>query len=104
MDIRVLFQKEELITVVAQHHETKQVLMVGSANEEAVRLIFETKTAWFWSRTRGALWQKGETSGNTLHVVEAYTDCYQSKLLLLCRPDGPTCHTGAVSCFYTKVL
>ena len=104
MDIAALFQKDEFITVIAQNHETGKVLMAGVANQEAVRLTFETKTAWFWSRTRGELWQKGATSGNYLHVTEAYTDCYHKQLLLLCRPDGPTCHTGEESCFYTRIL
>ena len=104
VDIATLFRNDEFITVIAQNHETGKVLMSGVANREAVRLTFETKTAWFWSRTRGQLWQKGETSGNLLHVVEAYTDCYGKQLLLQCRPDGPTCHTGEESCFFTKIL
>ena len=90
--------------MVIQHYETKQVLMVGFANQEAIEKTQETKTAWFWSRSWSRLWQKGETSGNILHVVEMYKDCDNDALLLLCRPDGPTCHTGEESCFYERVF
>lgn len=101
--VKALFQKSELIPVIVQDSQTKQVLMVAYANEEAVRRTFQTRTAWFWSRSRQALWNKGETSGNFMHVEKVYTDCDNDTLLLLCRPDGPACHTGAVSCFYTEL-
>jgi phosphoribosyl-AMP cyclohydrolase len=104
VNIAALFEKDDLIPVVVQHYATKAVLMLGFANQEAVRLTLESRTAWFWSRSRGRLWQKGESSKNYLHVIEAYTDCDSDALLLLCRPDGPTCHTGDESCFFTKVL
>ncbi len=100
IEIHDLFQKSELIPVIVQNARTKDVLMLGFANEEAVRLTFETKTAWFWSRSRQKLWNKGETSGNFLHVERIITDCDTDTLLLLCRPDGPTCHTGSESCFF----
>ncbi len=100
IEIHDLFQKSELIPVIVQNARTKDVLMLGFANEEAVRRTFETKTAWFWSRSRKKLWNKGETSGNFLHVEKIITDCDTDTLLLLCRPDGPTCHTGSESCFY----
>ena len=100
IEIHDLFQKSELIPVIVQNARTKDVLMLGFANEEAVRLTFETKTAWFWSRSRKKLWNKGETSGNFLHVERIITDCDTDTLLLLCRPDGPTCHTGRESCFF----
>ncbi len=103
MDIKELFAKSELIPVIIQHVDTKKVLMLGFANEEAVRLTLETKTAWFWSRSRQKLWNKGETSGHFLHVKEMWTDCDSDTLLLLCQPDGPTCHTGAESCFFKKI-
>ena len=95
---------EPLTAVVVQDIDTKQVLMVGFANQEAIEKTKETKTAWFWSRSRERLWQKGETSGNYLRVMEIYTDCDNDALLLLCRPDGPTCHTGERSCFYERIL
>ena len=102
-DLDLLFQKSELIPVVIQHADSKDVLMVGFTNREAVELTLKTKTAWFWSRSRNQLWNKGETSGNFLHVREGYTDCDTDTLLYLCAPDGPTCHTGADSCFFRRI-
>ena len=102
-DVKNLFYKSELIPVIVQDIHTKQVLMLGFANEEAVRKTIETKTAWFWSRGRKTLWNKGETSGNFMHVKEIYTDCDTDTLLLLVEPAGPACHTGAVSCFYERL-
>ena len=103
MELSTLFQKSELIPVIIQDEETKDVLMLGFTNLEALRLTIKTKTAWFWSRSRQALWNKGETSGNFLHVSEIYTDCDTDTLLYLCRPDGPTCHTGERSCFFRSI-
>lgn len=102
-DLDRLFQKSDLIPVVVQDWETRDVLMVGFTNREAVELTLETKTAWFWSRSRGELWNKGATSGNLLHVKKALTDCDTDTLLYLCQPDGPTCHTGARSCFFNLI-
>lgn len=98
-----LFQKSDLIPVVVQDLETKDVLMVGFTNREAVRLTLETKTAWFWSRSRQKLWNKGESSGHFLHVKKMVTDCDTDTLLYFCVPDGPTCHTGARSCFFEEI-
>ena len=87
-DVKKLFQKSELIPVIVQDIHTRQVLMLGFANEDAVRKTFETKTAWFWSRSRKQLWNKGETSGNFMYVKEIYTDCDTDTLLLLAEPAG----------------
>ena len=103
MELSELFKKSELIPVIIQDEETKDVLMLGFTNLEAVQLTMKTKTAWFWSRSRNELWNKGETSGNFLHVVEVRTDCDTDTLLYICRPDGPTCHTGERSCFFRKI-
>lgn len=103
MELTELFKKSELIPVIIQDEETKDVLMLGFTNLEAVQLTLKTKTAWFWSRSRNELWNKGETSGNFLHVVEVRTDCDTDTLLYICRPDGPTCHTGERSCFFRKI-
>lgn len=102
-DLCRLFQKSDLIPVVVQDWQSREVLMVGFTNREAVELTLETKTAWFWSRSRGELWNKGGTSGNFLHVKKILTDCDTDTLLYLCKPDGPTCHTGARSCFYNLI-
>ncbi len=98
-----LFRKSELIPVIIQDRETKDILMLGFTNEEAYELTRRTGTAWFWSRSRKKLWNKGETSGNFLHVRKIITDCDTDTLLYLCDPDGPTCHTGARSCFFNDL-
>ena len=102
-DLDLLFQKSDLIPVIIQHAETKDILMLGFTNKEAVELTLKTKTAWFWSRSRQELWNKGGTSGNFLHVKRILTDCDTDTLLYFCIPDGPTCHTGAHSCFFNEI-
>lgn len=102
-DLERLFQKGTLIPVVIQDAESREVLMLGFTNKDAVERTIETKTAWFWSRSRQKLWNKGETSGNFLHVKEVYADCDADSLLYICVPDGPTCHTGARSCFFDRI-
>ena len=103
-DLDQLFQKDSLIPVIIQDEETREVLMLGFINREAVERTLETRTAWFWSRSRQKLWNKGETSGHFLHVKKVLTDCDADTLLYLCRPDGPTCHTGARSCFFNTIV
>ena len=102
-DLDRLFQKSHLIPVIIQHHQTKDVLMLGFTDREAVELTLKTGTAWFWSRSREKLWNKGESSGNFLHVKKMVTDCDTDTLLYLCDPVGPTCHTGAESCFFNTL-
>ena len=98
-----LFQKSDLIPVIIQDVDTNEVLMLGFTNKEAVELSIKTKTAWFWSRSRQTLWNKGESSGNFLHIREIRTDCDADTLLYLCKPVGPTCHTGSRSCFFNVI-
>ena len=88
-----------LTPVVVQDAETDWVLMLAYADEEAIRRTRETCEAWFWSRSRQALWHKGATSGNTMAVEEIRDDCDGDALLYRVRPNGPACHTGAESCF-----
>ena len=102
-DLNLLFQKSDLIPVIIQDADSKDVLMLGFTNREAVELTIKTKTAWFWSRSRQKLWNKGESSGHYLHVREMRTDCDTDTLLYLCQPDGPTCHTGSRSCFFNPI-
>ena len=97
------FDDRGLLTAVVTDSSSGEVLMVAFMNEEALTLTQETGVAHFWSRSRQALWKKGETSGNTLQVDEVLVDCDQDALVLRCTPAGPTCHTGAVSCFYRKL-
>lgn len=100
LDLDMLFQKSELIPVIIQDASDGTVLMLGFTDREAVERTLHTKTAWFWSRSRQRLWNKGESSGNFLHVVKMVADCDTDTLLYVCHPDGPTCHTGRRSCFF----
>ena len=103
MDLSKYFKKSDLIPVIVQHVDTKQVLMLGYTNEEALKNTLETKTVWFYSRSRNKLWNKGETSGHFLMVHEIYGDCDDDTLLILATPKGPTCHTGRDSCFFNEI-
>lgn len=88
-----------LIPVIIQHYKTKQVLMLGFMNREAYEKTINDNYVTFYSRSRQQLWTKGETSDNYLQVKEIRPDCDQDTLLILCEPEGPTCHTGQTSCF-----
>lgn len=94
------FDANELIPAIVQHARSGEVLMLGYMNAEALRLTRETGEVTFYSRSRQALWRKGETSGNVLRLVELRQDCDGDALLVLAEPAGPTCHTGAPSCFF----
>jgi phosphoribosyl-AMP cyclohydrolase / phosphoribosyl-ATP pyrophosphohydrolase len=93
-----------LVPVVVQDHASGDVLMVAYANDEALAKTAETGIAHFWSRSRGKLWMKGESSGNVLRVREARTDCDRDVLLLAVEPAGPTCHTGERTCFGEEAI
>ena len=92
-----------LITAVLTDHGSGALLMVAHMNAEALERTLATSEAHFWSRSRGRLWRKGETSGNVMRVVEARIDCDQDALWLRVEPAGPACHTGARSCFYRRI-
>ena len=89
----------KLRAAIVQDAATNRVLMLAWMDAEAERLTRETGEAWFWSRSRGQLWHKGETSGNVLYVQELRDDCDGDALLVRVRPGGPACHTGSLSCF-----
>jgi phosphoribosyl-ATP pyrophosphohydrolase/phosphoribosyl-AMP cyclohydrolase len=93
------YDERGLVPCIAQDAVTGTVLMFAWMNAEALRLTRQTGEVHFWSRSRQALWRKGETSGNTLALVELRLDCDQDVVLVRVRPAGPTCHTGATSCF-----
>jgi phosphoribosyl-ATP pyrophosphohydrolase/phosphoribosyl-AMP cyclohydrolase len=95
----VTFDANGLATVVVQDRTSGEVLMVAHANAEALRLTAETGYAHFWSRSRNALWKKGETSGNVLRVRETRVDCDRDAVLFLVDPAGPACHSGSRTCF-----
>jgi len=88
-----------IIPAIVQDAETKSILMLGFMNEEALLRTIKSKKVTFWSRTKQKMWEKGETSGNTLKVVSMSTDCDNDTLLLTVLPQGLTCHTGKYSCF-----
>ncbi|MBN2304447.1 MAG: phosphoribosyl-AMP cyclohydrolase [Anaerolineae bacterium] len=100
---RLKWTAEGLIPAVVQDAATRQVLMVAWMNAESLRRTVETGETVFWSRSRGELWHKGATSGNTQRVTGLWVDCDADVLLVQVDPAGPACHTGAVSCFYRTV-
>ncbi|TDL83568.1 phosphoribosyl-AMP cyclohydrolase [Palleronia sediminis] len=97
------FDDAGLIPAIAQDASSGAVLMMAWMNAEAVRRTLETGRVTYWSRSRQAFWVKGETSGNLQHLVEMRIDCDADCLLLQVRQDGPACHTGRQSCFYTAI-
>lgn len=88
-----------LLPAIVQDAQSGRVLMLGYMNRESIGATVETGLVTFYSRSRKALWTKGETSGNTLRVVSIHDDCDHDAILVKAVPNGPTCHTGAVSCF-----
>ena len=99
------FNAEGLIAAIAQHADSGEVLMLAWMNAEALRLTLATGQAHYYSRSRQALWKKGETSGQVQAVVEARVDCDQDAVLLKVRPqgDGGACHVGFRACFYRTI-
>jgi phosphoribosyl-AMP cyclohydrolase len=100
---RPRFDAAGLVTCVATDAETGDVLMVAHMNEEALRRTVETGDAWYYSRSRKALWRKGESSGQVQRVVEMRTDCDQDAVWIKVEQRGAACHTGRRSCFYRAV-
>jgi phosphoribosyl-AMP cyclohydrolase len=94
------FDKEGLVAAVAQQHDTGEVLMLAWMNREAVTRTLETGRVHYWSRSRNALWRKGETSGQDQRLVELRVDCDGDALLLRVEQRGVACHTGQRSCFF----
>lgn len=92
-----------LIPCIAQDHATGEVLMMAWMNAEAVARTVATGRVTYWSRSRGAFWVKGETSGHVQRLVELRVDCDRDALLALVEQEGPACHTNRRSCFYTAV-
>jgi len=97
------FDDRGLLPAVVQDAVSGAVLMVAWMNGEALRKTRETGLVWFWSRSRKALWQKGETSGNVLQLVELRLDCDADAVLVRARPTGPVCHTGKQACFFRRI-
>ena len=97
------FDAAGLVTCVATDAATSEVLMVAHMNDEALRKTIESGEAWYFSRSRNALWRKGETSGHVQRVVEMRLDCDQDAIWIRVEQTGAACHTGRRSCFYRKV-
>ncbi|HAY3550140.1 bifunctional phosphoribosyl-AMP cyclohydrolase/phosphoribosyl-ATP diphosphatase HisIE [Elizabethkingia meningoseptica] len=99
MEINFDKNKDGLVPVIIQNYLTEQVLMLGYMNAEAYQKTLQEGKVTFFSRSKNRLWTKGETSGNFLELKETLLDCDQDTLLIKVKPNGPTCHTGSVSCF-----
>lgn len=97
------FDAHGLVTAVVTDARDGELLMVAHMNAEALALTVETGLAHFWSRSRQSLWKKGETSGHMLEVRDIRIDCDQDAVWVKAVPAGPTCHTGARSCFFRHV-
>jgi phosphoribosyl-ATP pyrophosphohydrolase/phosphoribosyl-AMP cyclohydrolase len=93
------FDERGLIPAIVQDASTREVLTLAYMNRESLQRTIETRETWFWSRSRNELWHKGATSGNTQQVVDLVADCDGDALVVLVKPAGPACHTGARSCF-----
>lgn len=98
----VKFDANGLVTAVAQDAKDGRVLMVAWMNRDALTRTLTTRDVTYWSRSRSELWRKGETSGHTQRLVEAWIDCDGDTLLLKVDQTGPACHTGAPTCFFSQ--
>lgn len=98
------YDAQGLVTGIAIDAQSREVLMVAFMDAEAVARTRETGLAHFHSRSRGRLWLKGESSGHFLRVQEILVDCDQDALVMMVKPEGPACHTGARSCFYRRLV
>jgi len=103
LSLQPKFDASGLLTCVATDAATGELLMVAHMNEEALRRTIDSGEAWYFSRSRQALWRKGETSGHIQRVVEMRTDCDQDAIWIRVEQTGAACHTGRQSCFYRKV-
>lgn len=101
--LRPKFNGDGLIAAIAQDAQTNEVLMLAWMNADALRATIETGRATYWSRSRQALWVKGETSGQVQDVTQILVDCDQDAVLLKVKQTGGACHTGRESCFYREV-
>lgn len=98
----IKFDERGLVPAIVQDASTREVLTLAYMNRESLDRTIVTGETWFWSRSRNELWHKGQTSGNTQKVVELVADCDGDAIVVLVKPAGPACHTGARSCFDLK--
>ena len=98
------FEKSDgLVPVIVQDANTKDILTLAYTNKESLELAKKTGNSWFWSRSRGKLWMKGEQSGNTQKIKEILVDCDFDAIIYLVEPAGPACHTGEKVCFHHEL-
>jgi phosphoribosyl-AMP cyclohydrolase len=98
------FDEKGLVPAVVQEEDTGEVLMMGFMNAEALQATFDKGLVTFWSRSRGELWTKGDTSGNRLHLVRIFYNCEENTLLVKARLEGDAvCHTGNRTCYYREL-
>jgi len=97
------YDQNGLIPAVVQQHDTGEVLMVAWMNAVSLQRTLDTRTTWFWSRSRQEFWNKGATSGNVQHVKDVLYDCDGDTLLVKVDAAGPACHTGERTCFYRSI-
>ncbi len=100
---KIAFNADGLVPVITQEIETGEVLMMAWMNADAVTETLATNRVCYWSRSRSALWRKGETSGNFQYLKEFYVDCDGDTLLIIVEQVGPACHTGEKTCFFSRV-
>ena len=103
-ELKKYFIKQELIPAIIVDQADGDVLMLAYMSEESLRKTIETGYTWFWSRSRGRLWQKGEESGHVQRVVSIVPDCDNDTLLITVEQTGPACHTGNKSCFFSPAI
>jgi phosphoribosyl-ATP pyrophosphohydrolase/phosphoribosyl-AMP cyclohydrolase len=99
----IKFDEKGLVPAIVQDAQSKEVLTLAYMNEESIKKSLETGETWFYSRSRGELWHKGATSGNTQRIVDMRYDCDNDAILVLVEPAGPACHTGSYSCFSKRI-
>jgi phosphoribosyl-AMP cyclohydrolase len=102
-ELQPRWDEKGLVTAIVTDRKSGAPLMVAHMNAEALDRTMATGEAWFWSRSRGRLWKKGETSGHVLTVVTLRIDCDQDAIWIEADPAGPACHTGARTCFYRRI-
>jgi phosphoribosyl-AMP cyclohydrolase len=103
LDAALVFDDRGLVPVIAQQHDSGEILMMAWMNREALAETLSSGQVCYWSRSRGKLWRKGETSGQVQKLVELRIDCDGDTLLALVRQTGVACHTGRRSCFYRRL-
>jgi phosphoribosyl-AMP cyclohydrolase len=103
LEKEVTYNSDGLVAVIAQDATSKAVLMMAWMNKEALGITLKTKDVTYYSRSRQKLWRKGETSGHTQKLIDAYVDCDGDTLLLMVEQTGAACHTGAPNCFFRQI-